>query len=163
MGALVREGAEHPVVRHFAEQAVTGVHPRDLVGQAAAVRDWIAARVEYRRDPVAAEWLQTPWYVLRCQIARGGTPQLDCDDLTDLSLSMLGSLGFPSEFRVVSTRPDQRYNHVYGVLPIGREAWTLDLTRAWARPGAPPPRETRGRTIPVLPQRVVPFWQRWAA
>jgi hypothetical protein len=163
MGELIRAGAEHPVVRYYAEQAVAGVHPRDLVGQAAAVRDWIGARVEYRRDPLLAEWLQTPWYVLRCQIERGKVPQLDCDDLTDLSLSMLGSIGFPADLRVVSTRPDQRYNHVYGLVSIGPERWALDLTRTWARPGSQPARETRGRTIPVLPPRALPFWRRWAA
>ena len=163
MSELVQAGAEHPVVRWAAEDAVAGVHPRDLLGQVTSVRDWIAARTEYRRDPIAAEWLQTPWYVIRCQIAQGRVPQLDCDDLTDLSLAMLGTLGFPADLRVVSTRPDQRFNHVYGLVAIDRDRWALDMTRSWARPGSMPARETRGRTLPVLPARARPFWQRWAA
>ncbi len=149
MADLVRQAAGDLVVRARAEEAVRGTHPRDLKGQLAALRDWLADRVEYRRDPVGREWLQDPRWIIRCQIDRGLVPQLDCDDLATLYGAPAMALGFPYAFRVVSTRPDRRYNHVYGVARAGHELVAVDLTRAWERDDAPRRRETRVETFPV--------------
>lgn len=150
MRELTRAGSGHPAVRQYAEEAVEGVHPRDLLGQVIAVRDRLGADVEYRRDPVLDEWLQTPWYVVQCQIWRGRRPQLDCDDLTTLSTGMLGSIGFPVAHKVISNRADRRYNHVYGLVRIGPQWTALDMTRLWAHPESLPARETRAKILPVI-------------
>lgn len=131
MRDLIRQGAAHPVVREHAELAVLGLGPKRQLGQALAIRDWVRDHAEYLRDSFRVEWLQTPWYVLTCKIDRGYKAQLDCDDLTDLSLSMLASIGFPTKIRVVSTRPDGQYNHVYGAVRVGSQWWKLDMTKAW--------------------------------
>lgn len=144
MAALVQAARGQPGVRAWAERAVAGVRPGDILAEIVAVRDFIADRVEYRRDPDRVEWLQTPWYVLDCQVARGRVPQLDCDDLTTLSLALLGALGHRTAFRVVSHRPDGQFNHVYGLdLTLPGPAVKVDLVDAWRPLGRAAPAETR--------------------
>jgi transglutaminase-like putative cysteine protease len=137
MQALIAEGMAHPVVRMHAEHAVAGrshANPRDEVE---AIARYILDRVDYRPDPVTTEWLQTPWYVLHCCVEQGVRPQLDCDDLTVLSLAMAGAIGIPTAIRVASTLPTQEFDHVLGLVWI-EERWVpLDLT------GMPPARWTR--------------------
>lgn len=149
MRELVRRAGAHPVVRLHAARAVAGVPPGQPLLEVAAVRDYVAAVAEYRRDPQGVELLQEPWWVLACQVDRGQVPQLDCDDLTMLSLGLLGSLGHRSTIRVVSTRPDLRFNHVYGVLHVGDREVELDVTRAFAPPGLVPPPVTRKLDVGV--------------
>lgn len=150
MRELVRQARGQPVVRRHAEAAVTGVRPGDMRAEIVAVRDYVGARVEYRRDPSHVEWLQAPAWVLGCQVARGQVPQLDCDDLTDLSLALLEALGHRTAFQVVSHRPDRQFNHVYGLdLTRPGEAVKLDLVDLWRPPGAPRPPETRTLTVAV--------------
>lgn len=150
MRELVRENRGHPIVRAHAETAVAGVAPGDALAEVLAIRAYLAARVEYRRDPNHVEWLQAPWVVLACQIEAGRTPQLDCDDLTMLSLALLEAAGFATAFRVVSHRPDRAFNHVYGLVELAPGDWRrFDLVELWRPPGAPAPTETR-----VLDQEV---------
>jgi hypothetical protein len=149
MRQLVEAGSGHPLVRTHAERAVVGVRPGRRVEEIRRVRDYLAPRVEYRRDPVTHEWIQTPWRVC-AQIDQGLRPQLDCDDLTVLSLALLGAIGYDGIIKVVSTRPDGAFNHVYGMVEVDDDTVVpLDMTRAWAPPGAPWPTETRTREWPV--------------
>jgi hypothetical protein len=151
MRQIIQQATGMPIVRDHAERAVAGVQPGRPLEEVRAVVEYLRSRVNYRRDPITHEWIQTPWRVLACQIDQGQTPQLDCDDLTVLSLSLLGSIGFDTVIRVVSTRPDGQYNHVYGLaeLPRSNAATPIDLTRAWAPRGAPWPVETRVWEVPV--------------
>jgi len=149
MRGLVERARGHPVVRHHAELAVQGVRPGHALAEVLAVRDYVARHTEYRRDPRAVEWLQAPWHVLRCQVEHGSIPQLDCDDLTDLSLSLVETLGHKTAFRVVSHRPDRQFNHVYGLVQVGPEWWRLDLVDTWRPPGARTPAETRVLDVAV--------------
>lgn len=130
MRQLIRENIGHPIVRRHAEQAVRGLPPGQPLEELNAVYGYLADRTEYRRDPHEVEYLQAPWWLLSSGVDKGEAPQVDCDDLTMLSLSMLGSLGFPTAIRVVSTRPDARYNHVYGVAQASGLRVPVDLTRA---------------------------------
>jgi hypothetical protein len=149
MRELITAGSAHPLVRDHAERAVVGVRPGQRLEEIRRVRDYLAARVEYRRDPVSAEWIQTPWRILG-QIDQGRRPQLDCDDLTVVSLAMLGAVGYDGIVKVVSTRPDGAFNHVYGLVELDDDVVVpLDLTRAWAPRGAPWPDETRSIELPV--------------
>lgn len=149
MRELVRENRTLPLVRARAEDAVTGVSAGDRLAELRAVYDWIAARADYRRDPNGAEWLQAPWSVLACQIDEGVRPQLDCDDLTSLSLAMLEALGHDTAFRVVSQLPTGEFNHVYGLAYVGPVAVRVDLVDAYRPPGWSAPAETRALTVDV--------------
>ncbi len=157
MRQLIKENRGHPVVRAHAEAAVTGLGPLDPIGELAAVRDYVGARVQYRRDPTAVEWLQAPWMVLACQIERGSRPQLDCDDLTDLSLAMLEAVGHETTIIIVSQRPDRQFNHVYGGSLIRDTVVPLDLVELWRPAGARAPRETRRVAIETETGKVLPL------
>ncbi len=149
MRNLIRANRGHPIVRDHAEQAVAGVPPGDGLAEIAAVRDYVTTRVDYRQDPNGVEWLQAPWLVLACQIDRGSRPQLDCDDLTDLTLAMLESIGHRTAMRIVSHRPDRQFNHVYGLDHVGGATVKLDLVETWRPAGRTPPPETRALEVEV--------------
>lgn len=155
MRDLIKENRGHPAVRAHAEAAVTGLGPMDPVGELAAVRDYLGARVQYRRDPNAVEWLQAPWMVLACQVERGIVPQLDCDDLTDLSLALLEAVGHETAIIIVSHRPDRQFNHVYGGSRIRDAVVPLDLVELWRPPGARAPRESRRWVLDTETGRVL--------
>jgi len=149
MRQLIRDNRTLPTVRAHAEDAVAGVPAGDRVAELRALYDWITARADYRRDPNGAEWLQAPWAVLVCQIDEGIRPQLDCDDLTDLSLAMLESLGHDTALHVVSQLPSREFNHVLGLDYIGDVAVRVDLVDAYRPNGARAPATTRELTVDV--------------
>jgi len=142
MTALIRDGIRHPLVRAHAERAVATVQPGDAFGEIDALRSYIGPRVRYRRDPIDVELLRTPWFIVE-EIDAGRIPQLDCDDLTILSLALLGAVGFPTAIRVVSTRPTKEYNHVFGMVRVRGDWYALDLTKAWLPKGYAGPQVTR--------------------
>ncbi len=149
MADIIRQEQSHPVVRAAAEAAVSGSDPAVPISEIGAARDWLVRRIVYRRDPVFTEWLQRPSWVL-CQMRAGQQPALDCDDMTMLSLAMLASVGFPPKLRVISSRPDRRYNHVFGLLGLAGDMWVkLDLTRAWRPRSWPVPRITRAFDLAI--------------
>ena len=149
MKQLIQAGAGVPVVRDHAERAVVGVSPGRPLEELRALVTYIKGHVNYRRDPVTHEWIKTPWLVA-CQITQGRVPQLDCDDLTVFSLALAGSIGFDTIIRVVSTRRDEQFNHVYGLVELDDATVVpLDLVRAWAPKRSPWPRETRVMEVAV--------------
>jgi len=64
---------------------------KGLPAEAAAVRDWIAEHVDYRRDPIGAEWVQDPFETIVKQGAG------DCDDLATVAMTLLMALGHECE------------------------------------------------------------------
>jgi len=46
--------------RNLAIRIVSGVMPKDRVGEAQAVQDWIHSQIDYRWDPIGTEWIQYP-------------------------------------------------------------------------------------------------------
>ncbi len=150
MRDLIRQGQGHPVVRDHAERAVAGLPPGRPGLEVRAIYDYVGTNTEYRRDPIINEWIRTPWYVLKCEVEpwqlrrRPGKPQLDCDDLTVLSLSMIAAIGSDVSVRVVSTIPTKQYNHVYGLAWVnGATVIPVDLTRYRVSPKTPWPTEYR--------------------
>lgn len=139
MSEIIARGAEHPIVRLHAERAVAHVAPDDYQGQVDAVQNYLGARYRYVRDPEPVEYLQTPWWLLKCGAQDGRPMSGDCDDATMLSLSMLEAIGFPGWIELVSQPPADpgELNHVRGAvaLPDGTTV-PIDLT-------------TRGKRSPV--------------
>jgi hypothetical protein len=155
MRDLIRQGQGHPLVREHAERAVGGLPPGQPLAEVRRVYDYVGARTEYRRDPVINEWIRTPWEIAQQvddwearRLPR--RPQLDCDDLAVYSLAQLASIGFDTAVRVVSTRPDGQYNHVYGMVYVAADcAVPLDLTRYLVRDSVPWAPETRAFEVVV--------------
>lgn len=150
MRDLIRKGQGHPVVRAHAEAAVRGLPPARPLEELRAVYDYIGDRVDYRRDPLINEWIRTPWYILACELDKGIRPQLDCDDLTTLSLAMITALGHDAWIHVDSQPPARgEYNHVYGIAVAQGSRVPIDLTRYHVDPRTPWPAEFRSFELPI--------------
>jgi hypothetical protein len=143
MVAIIRQGMAHPVVRDHAVRAVTGLDHRSETGLLDAIERYARRLVRYLPDPFNVEWLQTPWYVLGCQVESGEQPRLDCDDMTMLTLSLAGTIGLPCVVRVAATNDDGVYDHVLGLVQADGVWRAVDLT------GMPPWRITRYEDFPV--------------
>lgn len=131
MTEIIARGAVHPVVRLHAERAVAGVDPLDYRGQVRASERYLAARYRFVRDPEPSEYLQTPWWMLRCGADHERMIAGDCDDAVMLSLALLAAVGFPWRLELVSQPPAEpgELNHVRGAVELPRGEWLpVDLT-----------------------------------
>lgn len=115
MSRLAQDGAEDPVVIEAAQNAVLGTPERDDdVDFAAVLRD-VRRRMRYTHDPLTAEVVKAPAYVIE-RTNRTGVPEpMDCDDASVLTASMLGALGYQTEFATVAAGPGigGEWTHVY--------------------------------------------------
>jgi len=92
---------------------------------------------KWRSDPRGVELIYDARLVLHNKAG-------DCEELTMLLATMLTIAGFPTEFVVVSRRPDKQFHHIFVRIPFGARALYLDpsipdpmgsvpseLTRTW--------------------------------
>lgn len=130
----VSEGQRSPRIRQIAGRILTGktvsgdwsVPERDWEGEVDAAYNFVRQHVRYTRDIHNVELFQKPDRTLQLKIG-------DCDDLTILLGSILGSIGYPLRFRVVGLGGNS-FQHVYllaGIPPHDVEKWKpLDPSRA---------------------------------
>ena len=101
------------------------VKNRDWTGQAQAVFEWVRDNIRYVRDPAGLEQFRKP--IRTVQQGMG-----DCDDMTILICSLLGTIGLNCIIRVIGVSSDEP-EHVYPLVlvppvnPTG--AIALDATR----------------------------------
>ena len=124
MRDLILRGSKHLVVRRWAEQIVAGLTCD--YDKAHAVWEFVTDNSDYQRDPRGFEYIKTPLLILE-EIAQGQRAQLDCDDMTVLSLALLASVGFHVTLRAASYRKDERLTHVYGLVFIPKDEVYLPL------------------------------------
>lgn len=79
-------------IRETALNILRGVN--SFSAQAQAIQAWVQSNIEYRRDPVDVELVQTPQVTL--QLKAG-----DCDDQAVLTASFLQATGHPTQFIAV--------------------------------------------------------------
>jgi transglutaminase-like putative cysteine protease len=111
MADLVRRRRDHRTIRELAVQIATSCPPLDDVCRMQRVRGWVAAAVHYERDPRGGDLLQDPVALVEKVQAQGHAAG-DCDDASMLTAVLLESLGIPTRFCAISTRPDGRLHHV---------------------------------------------------
>lgn len=139
MKDIINQSAKNYYVRRWAEKIIEGLPNGDYL-RAKAIYNWISEHVQYIRDPLGLEMLQTPPLVLQ-RIERGEIPVLDCDCMTMLSLSLLKTLGLRVKMRVTGYKPNSRYTHVYGLVNTKEKGWLpFDLVKrkglGWEVPSA---------------------------
>lgn len=122
MRSLARDGSRDPALRVRVMSILNGarVASHDLVGEAAALFQFVRDRVRFVNDPADVEWLQDPAATLRVMAG-------DCDDRATLLAAMLLSIGHAPEFRVIGTG-DSEFSHVYVVDVINGAELALDPT-----------------------------------
>lgn len=115
MSALARESSIDPVVVKAAQDAVRGTPERNPDVDFAAILADVRRRMRYTHDPLDAEVVKSPRYVIdQTNLTRYPEP-MDCDDASTLAGSMLGAIGYPTQFvtaAVDKTRPNE-WSHVY--------------------------------------------------
>jgi hypothetical protein len=132
MAALARRDALDPLIRQAAAGAVRGM-PGDFgTHHAMILRQWITARTTFLADPLYAEALFTPGWMIR-HILTQGTVGVDCDDVATFAAAMGLSIGLRARFVIVGfSSPNAPYSHVWAELATaaGSPRWIpVDPTR----------------------------------
>ena len=124
MRDMIREGSKHYVIRQVAERLTSGMMCD--YDKAFAVWEFVTEKTDYQKDPRGYEYIKTPLVSLE-EISKGIRPQLDCDDMTVLSLSLLASVGAKVSLRAASYNPNNKLTHVYGLVFIPKHNKWLPL------------------------------------
>lgn len=133
MRHIIRSGggrASLPV-RQLALQIVADLAPKDRIGEARALHEFVRDRIRYVRDIRGVETVQTPERTL----ANG---QGDCDDKTTLLASLLEAIGHRTRLEAVGFSPG-RLSHVLPSADLAGH-WvpletTLHVGIGWYPPG----------------------------
>lgn len=106
---LIREGRASALVRTVAEDVLeeAGVAPRDHVGEAEALFEFVRGHLVFRNDPIGVEMLTTADSLLVDH------NQADCDEFVILLGSLLEAVGRHVRIKVVRAHRSLPWQHVY--------------------------------------------------
>lgn len=127
MAELVDRRASDPRVRYAVYDIVRQVADRDVAGQIAAIRAWLAQRCKFLSDPVQDELIIDPTVLLGDAVTTGSAYG-DCDDVATLAATIGQSIGIPARF-VVASFDGGPMSHVWAELHDGARWHELDVTR----------------------------------
>lgn len=110
--ALGPRGEQSMLVRTTGEQIVSGLRPKEYLGEILAIRNWVAEHVRYQNDSLHVEIVKDPQRLLEeCQ-ARGIAVE-DCDGIALLIGALALTLGRHAEFIVAGFGEQGHYSHVF--------------------------------------------------
>lgn len=133
---LVDEGKKDTTIQFTARQIARKYDPKDYVGQARGIFQFVKKYIHYVRDPHDLELLHTPIHTLR---ARAG----DCDDQAILFCALAQAIGFNTKFKTIKADrrfPDE-YSHVYSLIDVPGKGWmpsdtiVKEADLGWETPG----------------------------
>lgn len=116
MSRLALRGSHDTRVIQAAHDIVRNVPERNDMATFEAVLADVRARMRYTHDPLGAELVKDPAYVIGMSDSYGLQKEpMDCDDASVLAASMLGALGYRTEFVTVATDAARggEWGHVY--------------------------------------------------
>lgn len=144
MKDAVNRSLTNPRVVQTAARIVASVNARDPVQVWRALRQWLAAHLQFTPDPRDVETVRTPYEQLR-QIDERGVMYGDCDDAATLVAALAKAVGQRVRFVVIgfqtATAP---YQHVYAEMATPDGWGDFDVTRT-----AGAPRPTRAAMLEV--------------
>lgn len=100
------------LVRSVGEQIVSGLRPKDYLGEILAIRNWAAEYVRYQNDSLHVEIVKDPQRLIEEWQARGIAVG-DCDDIATLIGTLALTLGRTAEFIVAGFGEQGHYSHVF--------------------------------------------------
>lgn len=105
---LIRDGRKNPLIRSTAEAILDDaeVEPRDQVGEAGAIFEWVRDHFRFTSDPVNVEMLTTAEALLHETFA-------DCDEYVILMGALLESIGRPVRIKLARKGTSGPWRHVY--------------------------------------------------
>jgi hypothetical protein len=124
------KGTRDPVVYGLAREVLSRKGPngswavpeKDHWGEVQALFWEVRKRVRYVWDPTDYDAFQTPRKTLAIKSG-------DCDDTTALLGAMLRSVGYKVRSRIVQTKGESSWNHIYLMADVPGRGWTsLDPT-----------------------------------
>lgn len=115
MQSLAIRGRADPSIRKLARKIIEGVPNKDYSGEVAAVTQWIRDNIRYTRDPFQRETVQAAHVTLR-------DGHGDCDDMSILGASLLGSIGHNTQFKIVGK---DKPAHVFIEVNIPGRGWII--------------------------------------
>lgn len=141
MAKIIRSSSFNWQIRKVVESIISNLPWKDERAELTAIYNWVQKHTRYVKDPHTLETLITPPTVL-AEIAKGGKPQLDCDDYSTLLASMYRSIGFPVSLRVSSYHQSKQFGHVYILVKIYGEWVPVDGIAYGKEPGWEAPNYT---------------------
>lgn len=124
------KGTRDPVVYSLAREVLSrkgangewAVKEKDNWGEVQALFWEVRRRVRYTWDPTDYDAFQTPRKTLALKAG-------DCDDQVALLGAMLRSVGYKVRSRIVQTKGEASWNHIYLAVEVPGKGWTpLDPT-----------------------------------
>lgn len=104
MRELTREGKKSGLIRRQALALTQHLPQKDKMGEVRALFRFVRDHIRYVRDVYGVETLHTAEQVLRQSSG-------DCDDKAILLASLLESIGYPTRFLAMGSKPGQ-FEHV---------------------------------------------------
>ena len=125
IGQLIRAGAKDFYVRQKAIEVFRtyGVRPKNRMGEACALFDFVKRNIRYTRDIFRVELLHSARRML--ELCAG-----DCDDMTILLGAMLLSTGHPVRLVLAGFRKNRPhvYSHIYPEVNVSGRWIAIDAT-----------------------------------
>ena len=132
MRQLVRQWKRNLALRTLTLEVIEGVPGRkNFVAQIKRVQDYVRNHIAFVKDINGIETVHTPEQTIK---NRAG----DCDDQSVLVAAMLESIGHPTRFVAVSTRPFGPYVHVFVETKVGAKWLSVETTEDWPIGYLPP-------------------------
>lgn len=114
-----------PAIRRAAVTIARSGKNDDDAGNVDRLARFVKSALVYLKDPINAEFIQTP-DVLLLEIARSGRAYGDCDDHVLLFASLAESIGVPTQVGGVKL-DSERFNHVIAIAYVNGEPVEIDL------------------------------------
>jgi hypothetical protein len=106
------QGEKSMLARTVTERIVSGLVPKDYLGEIIAVRNWVAENVRYTNDQLHVEMVKTPERLIK-EYLEWGVALGDCDDQATLIATMCLQLGRVVELVVAGFGEPGQYSHVF--------------------------------------------------
>jgi len=127
---LIQKYSGDPQIRQIAANIVTkkiklGKHEywkipeEDYINELNEIFKWVKNNIRYELDPLKKDIIEDPFTTMRLKLA-------DCDGMTVLVGSLVGSLGYPVAIKVIKQSERGRMYHVYplvGLPPTNPKRW----------------------------------------
>lgn len=96
MRSIARTYRADPFIIETARSLVSGVTPKDWLGEVREIFNFVRDHIRYVMDPNEIETLSTPDYLIANAQAGG-----DCDDKSVLLATLLEAVGHPARYKAV--------------------------------------------------------------
>lgn len=125
MSQLVKRYKTYVPLRQLALGIIREVPGRkNFVAQIQRIQDYVRNNIQYVKDINGVETVQTPDRTVQ---NRSG----DCDDQAVLVATLLETIGHPTRFVAVKTKPFGPFEHVFAETRLGRRWVSVETTEDW--------------------------------